>query len=150
MSDESREVVKKVDEDWKERVQREKGQASSAKQAAAFSPESRQAGPAPKEKRPEPGPQARTRPAGQEQSEFAFFLSTLSMQAMIALGEIPHPVTRQSQIDLEQARYLIDVLGMLKEKTAGNLNGDEIALLDNLLYELRMQYVSKVDQGRPL
>ena len=79
----------------------------------------------------------------EKDSPFSFFLSTLSMQAMAALGEIPHPATNQLHEELEQARYLIDVLGMLQEKTKGNLAPEESTLLENILYELRMRYVSK-------
>ncbi|MBI3312264.1 MAG: DUF1844 domain-containing protein [Candidatus Omnitrophica bacterium] len=73
------------------------------------------------------------------------FLSTLSMQALMSLGEIPHPVTQTAQADLEQARYLIDVIGMLKEKTQGNLSPEEAALIEDVLYELRMKYVAKTE-----
>ena len=76
------------------------------------------------------------------------FLSSLSMQAMVALGEVAHPGTGLAQEDPEQARYLIDVLGILQEKTQGNLTQEEAALLDGLLYELRMKYVEKT-QGKP-
>ena len=64
------------------------------------------------------------------------------MQALIALGEMPHPATNQPHPDPEQARYLIDLLGMLQEKTKGNLNPEEANLLENILYELRMKYVA--------
>ncbi|MBI3615916.1 MAG: DUF1844 domain-containing protein [Candidatus Omnitrophica bacterium] len=66
---------------------------------------------------------------------------------MMALGEVPHPVTNARQEDLEQARYLIDVLGMLQEKTKGNLTPEEADLLEGLLYELRMKYVAKTKQA---
>ena len=79
------------------------------------------------------------------------FLSSLSMQALVALGEMAHPATGLAQEDPEQARYLIDVLGVLHEKTQSNLTQEEAALLDGLLYELRMKYVEKTQQpGRKL
>jgi hypothetical protein len=65
------------------------------------------------------------------------------MQALMALGEVPNPATGQPQADLEQARYLIDILGMLQEKTHGNLTSEESTLLEDLLYELRMKYVAQ-------
>ncbi len=71
------------------------------------------------------------------------FLSSLSMQALVALGEMAHPATGLAHEDLEQARYLIDVLGLLQEKTQGNLSQEEAAMLDGLLYELRMKYVER-------
>ena len=75
--------------------------------------------------------------------DFKFFISTLSLQASIFLGQIPSPVTRKNEEDLPQAKFIIDTLDMLKEKTKGNLNGEEAALLENLLYELRTLYLSK-------
>ena len=75
--------------------------------------------------------------------DFNFFITTLALQASIALGQIPNPVTNKKEEDFNQAKFLIDTLGMLKEKTKGNLTGDETELLENLLYELRMQYISK-------
>lgn len=76
-------------------------------------------------------------------ADFNFFVTTLAIQASIGLGQIPNPATQKSEENLEQAKFIIDTLGMLKEKTSGNLNQEETQLLDNLLYELRTQYVSK-------
>lgn len=78
------------------------------------------------------------------------FLSSLSMQALMALGEVAHPVTGLAQPDPEQARYLIDILGLLHEKTQGNLSPEEASLLEGLLYELRMKYVEKTQGGPPV
>lgn len=75
--------------------------------------------------------------------DFGFFITTLSAQASIALGMIPSPITNKKEEDLKQAKLLIDTLGMLKEKTKGNLNAEETQLLDNLLYALRMEYIQK-------
>lgn len=122
---------KRVDESWKEQVEKEKSQAAAPPPRAA-GPQSSAPG------RDEPAP-SRKAPSG----EFGMFLSSLSMQAMMALGELPHPVTQERQEDLEQARYLIDILGMLQAKTQGNLTAEEGQLLEGLLYELRMKYVSK-------
>ncbi len=74
---------------------------------------------------------------------FSFFITTLGMQATIALGDALNPITNKKEPDLKQARFLIDTLGILKEKTKGNLTSDEAKLLENLLYELRMRYISK-------
>lgn len=67
----------------------------------------------------------------------------------MALGELPHPMTQERQEDLEQAKYLIDVLGMLQAKTQGNLTAEEAKILDGVLYELRMKYVSKMQETPP-
>jgi len=65
------------------------------------------------------------------------------LQASIGLGQVPNPNTNKTEEDLPQAKFLIDTLGMLKEKTKGNLTPEEINFLENLLYELRMSYISK-------
>ena len=75
--------------------------------------------------------------------DFSFFVSTLSLQASIALGQIANPTTNKTEEDFTQAKFLIDTLGMLEEKTKGNLNADESKLLENLLYELRNIYLAK-------
>jgi hypothetical protein len=57
------------------------------------------------------------------------------------LGEIQDPVTRQLTKNLPLAKQTIDLVGMLKEKTKGNLTSDEEKIVENLLYDLRMRYV---------
>ncbi len=76
-------------------------------------------------------------------ARFDLFLSGLTMEALIALGDMAHPTTRKQAANLPQAKYLIDLLGLLEEKTQGNLNADETKLLKDALYQLRMQYLSK-------
>lgn len=75
--------------------------------------------------------------------DFSIFVSSLSMQALILLGEIDNPIIHKREENLDQARFVIDTLAMLKEKTKGNLTLDEVNLLDNVLYELRMKYTAK-------
>lgn len=111
------EFNKNIDETWKESVEKEKGKL---KKEGHFIP---------------PTP------------DFNFFITTLSLQASIALGQVPNPATNQKEEDLTQAKFLIDTLGMLKEKTKGNLTVDETNLLENLLYDLRMIYLSKEKEG---
>jgi hypothetical protein len=65
------------------------------------------------------------------------------MQALAALGELPYPGSNEPQKDLEQARTLIDILGILQEKTRGNLTVEEERLLEGLLYDLRMRYLTE-------
>ena len=72
------------------------------------------------------------------------FLSTLATNAAAALGAVPHPATGKLSLDLETGKYWLDVLGMIKDKTAGNLHSQETRLLDGLLTDLRMQYVHLV------
>ncbi len=75
--------------------------------------------------------------------DFSFFITTLSLQASIALGQIPNPATNKNENDPSQAKFIIDTLDMLKEKTAGNLKEDESKLLENLLFELKNLYLTK-------
>jgi len=75
--------------------------------------------------------------------DFSFFITTLSLQASISLGQIPNPATNKTEEDLTQAKFLIDTLDMLTEKTRGNLNIEESKLLENLIYELKNLYISK-------
>jgi len=72
---------------------------------------------------------------------FKIFVSSLSMQAMIALGKIENPITKKAETNYEQSRFLIDTLQILKEKTKNNLDSEEEKLLEESLFSLRMMYV---------
>jgi hypothetical protein len=74
---------------------------------------------------------------------FSSFLVSLASSAMVHLGETPDPTGGNSGLDLVLARNTIDVLGLLKEKTKGNLDPEESKLLDALLYDLRTRFVAK-------
>ena len=74
---------------------------------------------------------------------FETFVVGLSTQALMHLGEIPDPSSGQLGEDLTAAQQLIDIIGMLKYKTRGNLDREEQALLDAILFELRMKYVER-------
>ena len=74
---------------------------------------------------------------------FATFMVGLSTQALMHLGEIRDPHEEQAGVDLAAAQQLIDIVGMLKEKTRGNLDRNEEALIDAILFELRMKYVER-------
>ncbi len=82
--------------------------------------------------------------------DFASFLLSLATTGMVHLGEIPEPNTGQISEDLEGARQMIDILSILKEKTEGNLSGEEARLLENLLYELRMKFLSKSKSSKSI
>ncbi len=83
-------------------------------------------------------------PGEDDPTSFVNFLSTLATNAAAALGAVPHPVTGQRSVDLETGKYWLDVLGMIREKTKGNLHPQETHLFDGLLADLRMQYVTMV------
>jgi len=63
------------------------------------------------------------------------------------MGNMPNPQTNKPEQNLPAAQQMINMLGMLKERTRGNLTPEEQALLDNVLFSLRMQYV-KVIEGK--
>ena len=94
---------------------------------------------------------AGTGPEAQEQAsrvplpevDFSTFVFSLSSSALLHLGEVPDPSTRQVREDLDIAKHVIDTLGMLEEKTRGNLDKDEEQLIKSVLYDLRMRYVKK-------
>ena len=75
------------------------------------------------------------------EADFSFFVTTLAMQATIALGDVPNPQDNKKEENAPQAKFLIDTLGVLQEKTKNNLTKDEGDLLEGMLYELRMRYV---------
>lgn len=72
---------------------------------------------------------------------FTNFLFSLSTSALIQLGEIQDPLTQQPSKNIPLAKQTIDLIGMLKEKTKGNLTPDEERMIENILYDLRMRYV---------
>lgn len=72
---------------------------------------------------------------------FASFIISINTSALIHLGLLPDLATGQSQKQVELARQTIDLLGILKEKTKGNLSPDEADLLDNVLFDLRIKFV---------
>jgi hypothetical protein len=77
------------------------------------------------------------------EANFTFFVTTLGIQIAIALGEVPNPVTNKKEESLDQAKYLIDTLDMLKEKTKNNLTKEEQEVLENLLYDFHIKFVAK-------
>ncbi len=106
------------------------------------------------EETPEPAP----RPAAAESAApgaapadepvtFSTFVLGLSTQALLHLGEIPNPMTHALERDLGAAKHVIDILGILQEKTRNNLEPGEASLLDSVLYDLRMRYVELVRGG---
>lgn len=72
---------------------------------------------------------------------FSSFVISLASSAMVHLGETPDPSTGTKAIDLAMARHSIDLLGLLDDKTEGNLTEEEGKLLTSLLAELRTKFV---------
>ena len=75
---------------------------------------------------------------------FSTFVISLSTQALMHLGEIANPLTGQIEADSAVAKQMIDIIGMLREKTRGNLNAGEDRLIEDILFDLRMKYVEAV------
>lgn len=113
---------KRIDEQWKAEARREKEQLDKE-----FEKRERSTG------------QKKLPPAS-----FLGFISGLATQTLMQLGEIENPFSGGKVVDLEAARYSIDLLGILEEKTKGNLSPDEERYLKAALYDLRMRYVSAV------
>jgi hypothetical protein len=73
---------------------------------------------------------------------FTDFLLWLATMAAVQFGDLPDPVSGEPvEPNIPAAGHLVEVIGMLQEKTAGNLAPSEAKLLDDLLYELRMRFV---------
>jgi len=75
-------------------------------------------------------------------ADFSVFISGLATEAMIHLGAIENPVTKKRETNLDHARYIIDTLSILQEKTKGNLTEQERKYLDGILDELKIRYAS--------
>ena len=134
---------------------------AATQEAAAAAP-----APAPEEATPEPEvPPATAEAAPEDEDEFSeedladardpasfvSFIMSIASNAASALGMMEHPVTHQREVDVELGKHWIDVLGMMQKKTEGNLTPQERRMLEGLLGDLRMQYVSLVNapqQGR--
>lgn len=80
--------------------------------------------------------------AARDPASFVSFMMSIASNAAAALGMMEHPVTHERDVDVELGKHWIDVLGMLEKKTAGNLTPQEKRMLESLLSDLRMQYVS--------
>jgi len=122
---------KRVDESWKEQVEREKHQGPP--------PAPQSQGPA----APRPSGAAAEPAQDLPEARFDLFISGLAMEALIALGDVPNPATRKQSVNMPHARYLIDLLGVLEEKTRGNRSVEEEQLMKDTVYQLRMRYLAK-------
>lgn len=72
---------------------------------------------------------------------FSMFILSLTTSALVCLGELPDPITKEKVINLPLAQQTISIIEILKEKTTGNLSEDEENLIGTVLYDLRMKYV---------
>jgi hypothetical protein len=88
-------------------------------------------------------------PGAEDPASFASFMMSIASNAASSLGMMEHPVTGKREVDLELGKHWIDVLGMLQQKTRGNLLPQEQQILEGLLADLRMQYVSLTNATPP-
>jgi hypothetical protein len=130
MSDEKKIII---DEDWKSRVEAEKEDLQRKRQQAPHTASEGQdrSGTDPAAAAPEMPP-----------ASFEMLLTTLATEALVALGQIPHPATGKPEPNLDQAKFFIDTLDILHQKTQGNLTKFEEQALDDLLHQLRMTFVA--------
>lgn len=78
---------------------------------------------------------------------FLMLIQMYNFEGMIALGKVPNPATNQMSKSLEHAKYVIDVLEVLKDKTRGNLDSEESRFLDQTISSLKLNYVDEM--GNP-
>lgn len=76
--------------------------------------------------------------------DFSSFVVSLATQGFVMLGEMPNPETGLLAVNLEAARQTVDILGILEQKTKGNLSAEEQRLLSEILASLRLAFVNKV------
>lgn len=122
MTDESGSHIH-IDSDWKEEAAREKEKLVQQEQEQAETVKGEQ---------------------GAGEAQFADLINVLAMQAAIALGGYQGPGGERIPPNPAAAKHQIDLLGVLQEKTKGNLEPDETKALEQVLYEFRMQFVQSV------
>lgn len=83
---------------------------------------------------------------------FMYLAGSFEMSAMMAMGKLKNPMTDKTERDLKQAQFSIDILDMLKAKTAGNLSEYESKFLENMLGQLKLNYIdeAKKDSEKPV
>jgi len=108
---------KRVDEEWKRKVEEER-----RREAKETADEPHHAAPVIK-------------------PTFSFLVSSLVSQALVGLGQIANPITQKQEVSLEEAKFAIDTLQMLQDKTKGNLTDEEKRYVDSVLYDLRMRFL---------
>jgi hypothetical protein len=141
MSDQQDEPKIVVDEDWKSRVRAEREAAKKA--ATAASEDAQPAGETADETAGEAAA-GRIPPAS-----FEVLISTFAVPALTAMGKLPDPVQGHPVVRPDFAKHYIDMLSMIEEKTKGNLTKDEAGMLDDVLHQLRMAFVTTRKEPEP-
>ena len=106
--------------------------------------EERTEGPSPRREAPgEGGKEEEKQETSWPEMNFSGFVLSLHTSALFHFGDFQDPGSGERKVDLDAAKQTIDILSMLKEKTAGNLTENEQRLVDGALFELRMRYVKE-------
>ncbi|MFM2133168.1 MAG: hypothetical protein RL156_449 [Bacteroidota bacterium] len=79
--------------------------------------------------------------------DFSVIVNMFAMECMVALGKLKHPATQSLEKNMDHAKFTIDVLSVLQEKTANNLSSTEKSLLEQTLSTLRLNYVQEQSAG---
>ena len=137
MTDQDPSPILHVDDDWKAQAQAEKAKLAEKEKAAKQSAKDTAA---PKKPKAAPG---QIPPA-----DFTTLVSSIATQALFSMGAMPDPQTGQRYTNLDIARHHIDSLGVLEDKTKGNLSEDESKMLVGTLYELRQNYIQIANASR--
>jgi hypothetical protein len=96
-----------------------------------------------KEKPEEASPERQEDSVPLPEVTFSALVFSFSSSALVHLGEIPEPESQTKRVDLPMAKQVIDTLGLLQQKTKGNLDSDEDQFLKSVLYDLRLRYLQK-------
>lgn len=119
-----------VDESWKDAVANEKekqvGEPLSSNEEVPASPENQE--------------------GEMPEINFIGYITSLAFQAMVFLGEVPNPMTDKIEKNLRQAKFIIDTLVLLRDKTNGNLTPQEADALNAYLYELQVKFVENAQK----
>lgn len=125
-----------VDDDWKSQVQAEKEELKKQEAANAEGTAEGDGDSASEEEMPRELPPA----------SLMMLITTLGAQAMAALGFMPDPATGKSNPNRAMAKHFIDTLGIIEEKTQGNLTDEEANYLKETLHQLRMAFVTPAEK----
>ncbi|HBE68600.1 MAG TPA: DUF1844 domain-containing protein [Planctomycetaceae bacterium] len=119
-----------IDEDWKSKVEREKAEAEAASQE-------------------QPAEQADASDEGPlPEASLTLLVTTLLTQAMASMGQIPAEEGAEPKVNLPYAKHFIDLVGVIEEKTQGNLTEDESKFVSESLHQMRMLYVNVANSGK--
>ncbi|HZN37082.1 MAG TPA: DUF1844 domain-containing protein [Pirellulaceae bacterium] len=79
----------------------------------------------------------------------SLLIASLGTQAMVALGQVPNPLDGKTEVRLDLAKHVIEMLAILEQKTKGNLDADEVKMLESVLHQLRMAFVAAAPKPKP-